>query len=148
MAFQSATGRKPTTFRCVCSVPAFCSMPECIGGIFGVNRIIFMGFAFLSRLCFPMTEVVFFPAMFLEWAVRRRAGVTGSTLGVAAGSKTRGTVLLYNEAPTSDISVEEFDRYARDRIELLQALERARTDGKKREETRAIFDRKFADLIG
>lgn len=55
---------------------------------------------------------------------------------------------MYLEPPQGDISLEEFDRFARDRLEVLRALEDLRTRGAKREEiVREGLD-KFKTHIG
>lgn len=55
-------------------------------------------------------------------------------------------VSLYDQPPNEDIKLEEFEKYALDRVRLLTAIENALSSGKKPEELQELIKKKSEDL--
>ena len=55
-------------------------------------------------------------------------------------------VSLYDQPPNEDIKLEEFEKYALDRVRLLTAIENALSSGKKQEELQELIKEKTKSL--
>ena len=84
----------------------------------------------------------------MDFSVGRKSVPVASVPSSSArGAHATQILNLYNTPPTSEISMEEFERYALDRLRVLKGLDDARSRGKKPEEVAEICKRLISENL-